>query len=509
MGLHESSVNYKNLIRDLADMYPFEVAEVVLVELVANSLDAGATRISIEFESSERSLVVSDNGKGMDASDFDEYHDFAAGLKRRGESIGFAGVGAKISFNIANRVVTETRSESFSAGSNWYLQSKKKLVWEDVQLTRLEGSGTRVEVRFKSDGGLPYASAEDIAELLRRHYLPLLHGKFLDLYERMGVYSRNLRFAINDQVFSPSEITTDFDLSSVREFFPTKTKAGNMYGYGVLGLAASEYPLGPDYCGLLLCTRGKVIKPDLFNQFPGSLGPRIFGLVEVPAFVNFLTTSKTDFVRRLKPREFESLYGPIREQFKTWLTELGIQPMEIAGTDEAAKLERELRKVAEDVPELGEFFGFRTRKTVLRQSDAGEVGAGIHEGIETTFPVGDGKGGQGPGPVDVGDQPGEALIENQESGTVRASPISRTGRRGPKIGFAEAPDRVELAWVDGNTVVINSGHPSYAKTRSDSTARRHHCLFAIGSAIQRFLTGNEDAAELKFLDRMMAAWGKK
>ena len=56
MAQHESSVNFRNLIQDLAEMYPFDVAEVVVVELVANSLDAKASRISME--QLRRSLVT-------------------------------------------------------------------------------------------------------------------------------------------------------------------------------------------------------------------------------------------------------------------------------------------------------------------------------------------------------------------------------------------------------------------------------------------------------------------
>lgn len=508
MGTHESSVNYQNLIRDLAEMYPFDVAEVVFVELVANCLDAGATRISVEFNPRDRVLIVTDNGKGMDVSEFEQYHDFAAGLKTRGTGIGFAGVGAKVSFNIADKVVTETRSKGFSGGSNWYLQSAKKLIWEDMQPRHLRGTGTRVAVTFRHGATVSYSSAKDLVELLQRHYLALLDTEFLRLYDQMHVYSSSLRFEVNGEVLEPSNVATDLALSEVRKFFPTK--GSKKVGYGVVGLAASEYPLGPDYCGLLLCTRGKVIKPDLFNQFPGALGPRIIGLVEVPYFVNFLTTAKTDFMRRFKPREFEKLYGPIREEFKTWLGKLGIQPAEIAGTDEAARLERELKKVLDDVPELAEFFGFRTRTPVLAASDAGDVPAATHEGIDVTFPVGEGSAGQGPGPVDAGDEPGEALVEDRESGAKPAKPISRTARRGPKIAFVEAPDRVDLAWVDGNNVVINSGHPSYSrKTRDRSAERRLHNLFAIGSAIQRFLASGDDATDLMFVDKMMAAWGKK
>src|SRR3990172_8818015 len=167
MSTHRSTVNFQNLIRDLAEMYPFEVSEVVLVELVANSLDAGATRIAIDFDPHNNRLIVDDDGRGMTASEFDQYHDFAAGLKVRGTGIGFAGVGAKVSFNIADRVVTETRSEQFFGGSNWYLQSNKKLVWEDLQPSQLHGNGTRVEVRFREDVSPSYSNKQDLIKLLR------------------------------------------------------------------------------------------------------------------------------------------------------------------------------------------------------------------------------------------------------------------------------------------------------------------------------------------------------
>jgi hypothetical protein len=507
MAIHESSVNYQNLIRDLAEMYPFDVAEVVFVELVANSLDAKPTRISIEFDPYKRILVVTDNGKGMTASDFDQYHDFAAGLKTRGTGIGFAGVGAKISFNIATRVITETRDESFARGSNWYLQSKKKLVWDDIQPRHLHEHGTRVEVMFTPSAILPYSSTEDLIKLLKRHYLPLLDKTYLTLYERLGCYCRDLRFVVNGQVINPGKLIEDFALEKVREFFPQK--AGKRIGYGILGLAPSEYPLGVNICGVLLCTLGKVIKADLFNQFPGSIGSRILGVVEIPGFVNFLTTAKTDFIRRSKHQKFESLYNPVRQEFRSWLVELGIQPSEISGTDEAIKLERELKKLLDDIPELSEFFGFQTKKTILQPDSSGITNARPQEGIEGTFPIGEGEAGEGLGLVDIGEQPGQALVEDKETGTEPAKPISRVSRRGPKITFIEAPEREDLAWVDGNNVAINSGHPSYVKVRSDATARRLHNLFSIASAVQRFMATESKVKELMFIDKMMAAWGKK
>jgi hypothetical protein len=68
---------------------------------------------------------------------------------------------------------------------------------------------------------------------------------------------------------------------------------------------------------------------------------------------------------------------------------------------------------------------------------------------------------------------------------------------------------MDLGWVDGNNIIINSGHPSYAKTCSDTRSRTLHNLFAIASAIQRFKGGESTLPDMMFIDRMMAAWGKK
>ena len=67
------------------------------------------------------------------------------------------------------------------------------------------------------------------------------------------------------------------------------------------------------------------------------------------------------------------------------------------------RLERELRRILEDVPELSEFFGFPSRRTVLGQSAEGSVLASVQKGVEITFPVGAGERGQGTGPLGAGE----------------------------------------------------------------------------------------------------------
>ncbi len=477
------------------------------LRLLANSLDAVANRISIEYDSATNVLVITDNGRGMDAGQFEQYHDFAAGLKTRGSGIGFAGVGAKISFNVADRVITETTGQGFSGGSNWHFEANGRLFWNDIEVTNLAGNGTRVEVHFREDVTPSYADTNELVKVVQRNYLPLLDGKFLDLYQRMGLYSTGLRFVINGHEYSPTDVADDFIQESKQELYPEN--AGRMIGFGVFGLANSDYPLGEDIGGVLLCTHGKVIRADLFNSFPATYGPRIFGVVEVPGFIEFITTSKTDFNRgKGRNRAFERLYSPLRQSFRDWLAGLGIQQAESEDSGEAARLERELRQIAEDIPELSEFFGFRNRTNVLQPNEGGETPAEPHEGVEITFPEGEGNGTTGPGPLGPGEEPGTTLVENEE-GQQRANPITRRARRGPRIAFDSRPDRVDLAWVDGNVVVVNSGHPAYKKADANATARRIHSIFAIASAVQKFVAGPDATADLMFVDRMMSAWGGK
>ena len=517
MSVHESSVNYKNLIEDLVQMYPDEVSEVIVSELLANSLDSGADRIEISINSDENSLVVRDNGKGMSKSQFSQYHDFAAGLKRKGNSIGFAGVGAKISFNIACRVKTETRSRNFSGGSDWYFDSREKLVWEEVRPEIIpEGEmGTRVEVCFSSSSDFPYDSEEQLADLIRYQYFPLLDERFLSFYETLGFYSEKTRFAINGKTLPVTRTEDEYSLEKTKDTYPTK-RNGNLIGFGFFGLSGENYPVSENRCGVSLCTYGKVIKSDFLRQYPGQYGPRILGIVEIPELIKFLNTSKSDFNRpRGTGKTLEGLLDLIRRDFKEWLEEIGVTGVE-RGEDaaEIAKIEREIRKIVLDVPELAEFTGLpgRNSRRTLRQDDRGAKQGSFEPWMEMT------------GSDDSGNSGGAATQEESDSGTgeagngepvlteggeSRAEPISRKVRTGPKIAFSPRPDQVELSWIEGNTIIINSGHPSYEIAKTNPTSRILHNLFSIGSAVQKFILSDETREpDPTFLDKMMMSWGK-
>ena len=91
-----SKVNARHLLDDLASGYTYALEEAVLVELIANSLDAKCSNVYIDLSTQSSTLTVRDDGQGMDPDAFEKYHDLAESRKERGSGIGFAGLGAKL-----------------------------------------------------------------------------------------------------------------------------------------------------------------------------------------------------------------------------------------------------------------------------------------------------------------------------------------------------------------------------------------------------------------------------
>ena len=507
MSHHKSTVNFRNLIQDLADMYNFPIPEAVLTELIANALDADSNIIKINFDPLKKILVVEDNGKGMSEKQFSEYHDFAAGLKKRGSGIGFAGLGAKISFNEGYRVVTETWSSSFKGGSNWYLNSPKELLWEDTNVLKyLTHIGTRVEVFFNPESEISSYSEKEFESSILRHFLPLFDNKFLEIYSTINRY-KGIKFYLNDKIINRFDIEEKFNLEKSKRFIIKSNK--KRIGFGIFGLSSEEYPLDKNCAGIGISVYGKVVKFDLMNQFLGDITPRISGIVEVPPLIDFLNTSKTDFTRnRNTAKKFSQLYEPIRMQFKEWLKEIGVESKDAINTEDAIKLEQELKKIVKELPELTQLFGLSSIGTSLTKNPEGEVNADYISGIETTFPDGKGHYNGGEKIVDPGILEGEALALSK-NGREKSSPISRKKKSGLRISFVNLPERPELGWVEGNLIVINSGHPSYQKIHKNILARKLHNIFSIAVSLDKELK-DQNIIELQdsYISKLMGVWGK-
>jgi len=128
----QTRVDLLHLLEDLRDAYPGDLEETILTEIVANSLDSSASRISLLTDPEERTLVVADNGSGMARRELARYHDVASTTKARGEGIGFAGVGIKLGLLVAEEVLTETRRGDVHVATRWHLASRHRAPWRWV-----------------------------------------------------------------------------------------------------------------------------------------------------------------------------------------------------------------------------------------------------------------------------------------------------------------------------------------------------------------------------------------
>ena len=501
MAIHQSSVNFRSLIQNLAGMYPYDIKEIILVETIANALDAKAETISILFDKDENILTVQDNGNGMDKRIFGKYHDFAISFKSRGSGIGFAGLGAKIAFNSAQRIITQTRSVDYEGGSNWYLQGQR-LIWEETSVGKISGTGTYVQVRFNKSKSPLYTDTEDITNIVERHYTPLFVRQLHTFYSRVGTYSSNLRIYINGTEIPVLSIPQDKRLSSFK-LVRLRDKKGTYRGIGYFGLVPEELP--EEERGIALSTYGKVIKREFLNIYPSKYTDRIMGIVEIPQLIMCLTTSKTDLNKTGGDwRPIRKVYLQAQDEFKNWLDGLGALPTGKVARVEAIKLERTVRQILSSIPEIESFFrGPYRRKDVFVSSSSGTP-ASSAEGIQTTFPEGEEgiKGSEAP--PDAGPDSGERIDQDSE-GEKKASPISRKSRTGPRISWVNSPGRDELGWVDQGIIYINMEHPAYK--RAGGRYKYYHDLMSVAFAIARY-ANKANIEEFDLLNLFFSTWGK-
>jgi len=501
MTIHQSSVNFKNLIQNLAGMYPYGIREIVLVETIANALDAKTERINVFFDRDDNVLIIQDNGNGMNKKTFEKYHDFSVSLKTRGSGIGFAGLGAKIAFNSAQRVITETRSLDYEGGSNWYLKGER-LIWEEIPVRKISETGTYVEIYFNKGKVPMYADAEDIINIIEKHYTPLFIRELRTFYSKVGIYSSNLHLYVDGLEIPIISIPEDKKLSSFKSIL-LKDKRGINRGIGYFALNSEE--LTEDERGIALSTYGKVIKREFLNIYPSKYTDKIMGIIEIPQLIMCLTTSKTDFNKKGREwRSIRKIYGGAQNEFKDWLNNLGALPTVKASRAEASKLERTVRQILSSLPEIENFFRGPYRKKDVFASNSSGVPASSAEGVQATFPE-DGQGVKGSEAIpDEGIENGKRTDENLQ-GEKKASPISRKSRTGPRIVWADSPGRNELGWVDQGIIYINEGHPAYK--RAEGQYKYYHDLVSVAIAIARY-ANKTDIEAFDSLNQFFSIWGR-
>ncbi len=508
-----------HLLEDLRDAYTGTLEETILTEILANALDSGASLIGITCDPARAALTVTDDGAGMNRRDLARYHDIATSAKRRGEGIGFAGVGIKLGLLVSEEVFTESRRGAAHVATSWRLASRHKAPWRWVPpagLVAERGTGVRLSLTNPLS---PLLDSGFIEAVLRRHFEPLLTEGFEGVLAEH--YPSGIRFVLNGATLPRAPRVSDAASLSFRLGRRRKPAA---VGY----LTRDEGELPEERRGVAVSTLGKVIRRgwDWLGLTPAQ-GNRIGGLIEVPGLAACLTLNKADFIRTgERGAAYLAYRRAIQEQVADQLARWGggVEP-EPPRRRRVRPLERDLETVlvdlARDFPLLSALVdqrrGGQRRLPLAEPGAGGGVGVPVGGAVEASRAP---KASPAPSEAEPGTEPAPSAEREEPPPPVGESPLPlpeglhqspshRTKRRPAhyrlEIQFEARTDTDPLGRLADATVWINTAHPAYQRAIA-SRSEGYHLAVAVGMALAPLAVAPAEAHE--FLERFLARWGE-
>lgn len=515
----ETRVDLQHLLEDLRDAYPGSIEETILTEIIANSLDSGATTIHLYTDAAARTLTVTDDGSGMQRRDLARFHNIAASSKTRGEGIGFAGVGIKLGLLVCEEVFTETRRGKTHVASSWHLAARNRAPWRWVPpLDLVVERGTAVRLRLENPLS-PLVDAGFLAVSLRRHFQPLLDPSF-DEFLR-GHYPKGVAIEIDGQRLEKSHWSAPRSAPlAIRLLRKRKASAS---GY----LIRADHPLAEERQGLAISTYGKVIRRgwDWLGLTPAAANC-VGGIIEVPELAACLTLNKGDFIRSgSRGATYLSFRKAIQEtvgrQLALWGD--GQTGSEQAPPREVRPLQRDLVQVLEDLaldfPMLGSLVEQRAGgQKRLPLGVAGARGDGQGFVAASISAAAESDASENPPtalaaePTRASDSPptvNEASESyGREHGAVQLpskSALRRAAHYGLDIQFDDRPDDLELGRLTESTVWVNRAHPAYRRAMASHSVG-YHIALAVAMALAPLAV--EAPHQHGFVSRFLSRWGE-
>jgi anti-sigma regulatory factor (Ser/Thr protein kinase) len=532
--MKESKVNIRKLIKTLREDYDIPEGEewrIAINELIANSIDSfedknnTSNRIEIKTynEKEHIRIICEDNGSGMDYDKFENYHDILAISKTRyTQTIGFVGIGAKLTLDICDHVYTETKK----AGCEDYLNSTWKFEETDIA-PKYEIVKTKSKNKMKYSHGTyveisglkckPISEADLISHILE---------EYQHIFDIMKI---NIR--VNDQELY--SVTPKEDQINEIKILNEKLKIKHEDEITEQRITGKLYFVKDDYKdflkdknlidngGIDIVLYGKTIIKERFNLIQMTdLGNAqyIHGYVSFDPLIETVRNTKDDFNR--KNHIWKTFESKMNEILKNWLVDLGISkeideelPIHTPEVDTFLKILKERFKDLFDALVLNKTLrgkigenniqnGGKGDEIKVQSRDGSEILNIDHDAggvlIKGTF------GGENPGSVpslitNVPDPLSEKpkLTEEESKGektTVNAKHVKESGSN-IKIIYSELPDDKTLILWDSttNSFKINKTHPAWKF--HEKKGKNVLQLFAINLVIGYLLNENEKLSQ--------------
>jgi hypothetical protein len=517
----ETRVDLQHLLEDLRDAYPGSIEETILTEIMANSLDSGATTITFATDPAARTLTVVDNGSGMQRRELARFHDIASSTKTRGEGIGFAGVGIKLGLLVCEEVLTETCRGKTHVASSWYMSSRHRAPWKWVappDMTSQRGTAVRLKVQNALS---PLLDPGFLEVALRRHFQPLLDPHFDDFLS--SHYPDGIAIQVNGRSLEKQHWSAA--LSAPLEIRLMRRRKPSALGY----LVRDDRPLAEERRGLAISTYGKVIRRgwDWLGMTP-TAPERVGGLIEVPELAACLTLNKGDFIRAgARGATYLGFRKAIQEvvgkQLAAWGDARG--SVEEAPPREVRPLQRDLAQVLEDLaidfPLRGSLveqraggqkrlpLGVRTAQT----DGVGFVAASVaalaerdeNESVEASSTPGEAENHKSDAAPTVTESESEYGRLDQSIQLPGKSIARRPAHYGLDIQFVDRAEDLELGRLTESTVWVNRAHPAYRRAQA-SHAIGYHIALAAAMALAPLAA--DTSHQHNFIMTFLSRWGE-
>jgi hypothetical protein len=508
----QTRIDLRHLLEDLCDAYPGSIEETILTEIVANSLDSGASTVNMRVDPAAATLTVVDDGSGMRRRELARYHDLATSGKTRGKGIGFAGVGVKLGLLICKEVVTETRAGPGHVATTWSLTGRHKAPWH--WLTEPPGAvgerGTAIRLHL-SHALSPLLDVGFLEAVVRRHYEPLLDFRLAPILTPL--YRHGIALEVNGQAIAHEpEVAAEQANLFVRLSRKRKPSA-------VGWLLRAAAPLPEERRGFAVSTYGKVIKRgwEWLGVTPAQ-PERIGGLIEAPALAECLTLNKGDFIRT-------GTRGSIYLAYRRAIQEAVVAQLAAWGdardADEreqrraARPVERDLEDVlinlADDFPMLASLVERRLggqRKLPIGGAGRGRPGAGLKLAMpavhEDPMPR-EGKIPEAPEPTASDPPLPQPTVPTTDLPEALGDELRRPARYGLMIHYESRSEDPGLARLVDTVVWVNDAHPAYARAVA-SRSEGYHLALCVAMALGPLVT--EPGSYPGFITEFMRRWGK-
>ncbi len=446
------SIKILETLKNLLDMYEYPKEEVLVLEAVANGIDAKADKIEINFEDNVSGHYVTflNNGPPMNQADFKNYHTISSSTKTKGEGIGFAGVGAKIFLAAWDRaeIITTTGKDNKILVSRMFRRKDNveydtsldgvsiKQIIGDRKVNHKYGTSYRVKVSAKGFEWLK----DNIKDKLQ-------------FWFNYALLSKTLELRVNGKPIKPWEPSG--------EKFTKKISYKKQVIPCYIWISKEDIP--EDERHIVYSVFGKRIKNesvDWANQIKGDNNKRVFCMADVSVLAQQLVANKENFKKGIYTNSVRSLVK------KAFFDELDSRGLIFKHEDIASKtnvvvneLTKRLDKILQS-PELKFLNPFSNPKIhyVTVKDENGNITIKEVPGQQSVANATE-NGGNDSTDITSGDEDGMGVFEDEKGDNSGSNKTKRT--RGLFIIPENFPDDKREGWLDmGNrAVVYNTGHP--------------------------------------------------